>query len=174
MMESVTIPFNECKTLLIKNVSLDPHFKSFFLWTLSQNIPVVVVSSGMEPIIRALLDHLIGPEAQNIQIVANTVKTKEGKTWNDEDGWEIVFHDDSDFGHDKSLELRPYAALPADKRPTMFYAGDGVSDLSAAEETDLLFAKKGMDLVSYCVSKDIPFTTFEDWSSIHAKVKQIV
>ena len=25
----------------------------------------------------------------------------------------------------------------------MFYAGDGVSDLSAAAETDLLFAKKG-------------------------------
>ena len=25
----------------------------------------------------------------------------------------------------------------------MFYAGDGVSDLSAAQETDLLFAKKG-------------------------------
>lgn len=49
----------------------------------------------------------------------------------------------SHFGHDKSLTLRPYAQLPADKRPTMFYAGDGVSDMSAARETDLLFAKKG-------------------------------
>lgn len=49
----------------------------------------------------------------------------------------------SGFGHDKSLTLRPYAQLPADKRPTLFYAGDGVSDLSAARETDLLFAKKG-------------------------------
>jgi 2-hydroxy-3-keto-5-methylthiopentenyl-1-phosphate phosphatase len=49
----------------------------------------------------------------------------------------------SDFGHDKSLAIRPYANLPADKRPTLMYAGDGVSDLSAARETDLLFAKKG-------------------------------
>lgn len=49
----------------------------------------------------------------------------------------------SHFGHDKSLEIKPYAALPADKRPTLLYAGDGVSDLSAAAETDLLFAKKG-------------------------------
>ncbi len=48
----------------------------------------------------------------------------------------------SHFGHDKSLEIRPYAKLPAEQRPTMFYAGDGVSDLSAAKETDLLFAKK--------------------------------
>jgi len=50
------------------------------------------------------------------------------------------------FGHDKSLTIRPYAEYfkqhPAE-RPTMFYAGDGVSDLSAARETDLLFAKKG-------------------------------
>jgi 2-hydroxy-3-keto-5-methylthiopentenyl-1-phosphate phosphatase len=31
----------------------------------------------------------------------------------------------------------------------MFYAGDGVSDLSAAKETDLLFAKAGKgDLIS--------------------------
>jgi hypothetical protein len=53
------------------------------------------------------------------------------------------FHYSSHFGHDKSLEIKPYAALPADKRPTLLYAGDGVSDLSAAAETDLLFAKKG-------------------------------
>jgi 2-hydroxy-3-keto-5-methylthiopentenyl-1-phosphate phosphatase len=49
----------------------------------------------------------------------------------------------SGFGHDKSLTIRPYANLPSDQRPTLFYAGDGVSDLSAARETDLLFAKKG-------------------------------
>ncbi|KAK6440668.1 Pdp3-interacting factor 1, partial [Oleoguttula sp. CCFEE 5521] len=78
------------------------------------------------------------------------------------------------FGHDKSLEIRPYARLPADKRPTMFYAGDGVSDLSAARETDLLFAKKGHDLVSYCARENVPFTIFEDWSSILATVKKIV
>jgi len=33
--------------------------------------------------------------------------------------------------------------MPDSERPTLFYAGDGVSDLSAARETDLLFAKKG-------------------------------
>ena len=49
----------------------------------------------------------------------------------------------SGFGHDKSREIRPYANLPADQRPILLYAGDGVSDLSAAKETDLLFAKAG-------------------------------
>jgi 2-hydroxy-3-keto-5-methylthiopentenyl-1-phosphate phosphatase len=49
----------------------------------------------------------------------------------------------SGHGHDKSREIRPYANLPPEQRPVLFYAGDGVSDLSAAKETDLLFAKAG-------------------------------
>lgn len=80
----------------------------------------------------------------------------------------------SDFGHDKSLTLRPYAQLPEAERPVMFYAGDGVSDLSAARESDLLFAKEGMDLVTFCARENVPFTTFKDWSSINAKVQEIV
>jgi 2-hydroxy-3-keto-5-methylthiopentenyl-1-phosphate phosphatase len=54
----------------------------------------------------------------------------------------------SGFGHDKSLEIRPYAGLPAEERPVLFYAGDGVSDLSAAKETDLLFAKAGRGMLT--------------------------
>ena len=55
----------------------------------------------------------------------------------------------------------------------MLYAGDGVSDLSAAKETDLLFAKKGRDLVTYCEREGIPFTVFEDWSTIMQTTQDI-
>ena len=65
-------------------------------------------------------------------------------------------------------------SLPEDERPTMFYAGDGVSDLSAARETDLLFAKKGHDLINYCARENVPFTVFADWTNILAKCKEIV
>jgi 2-hydroxy-3-keto-5-methylthiopentenyl-1-phosphate phosphatase len=37
----------------------------------------------------------------------------------------------------------------------MFYAGDGVSDLSAAKETDLLFAKKGHGKASLNPPKEL-------------------
>lgn len=97
----------------------------------------------------------------------------------------------SHFGHDKSLEIKPYAAVPFDERPTLLYAGDGVSDLSAASETDLLFAKagKGMslkfsslkiatltcpDLITYCEREGMPYTVFEDWSSILGTTKDIL
>lgn len=66
-----------------------------------------------------------------------------------------------DFGHDKSRAIKPYAALPADGRPILVYCGDGVSDISAARETDLLFAKKGRDLVVHCLNEDVPFYPFD-------------
>lgn len=94
-------------------------------------------------------------------------------------GWTIRYHDESGFGHDKSLTIRPYAeaiakmAEAGEQGPTLLYAGDGVSDLSAARETDLLFAKKGHDLVTYCEREGVPFTLFEDWSDILAKTREI-
>lgn len=147
MIDSILTPFPQCIDLLRANIKLDPHFASFYAWSRKAHVPVIVLSSGMTPIIRALLVHLIGPEANDIEIVCNDVVDVPPKTKELEGGWNIKFHDDSGFGHDKSLTIRPYAEYfkehPEEERPTMFYAGDGVSDLSAARETDLLFAKKG-------------------------------
>lgn len=72
----------------------------------------------------------------------------------------------TDFGHDKSRAIKPYAALPADHRPILVYCGDGVSDISAARETDLLFAKKGRDLVTHCLQENVPFYPFDVRASI--------
>ncbi|KAI4259081.1 MAG: hypothetical protein L6R42_004756 [Xanthoria sp. 1 TBL-2021] len=178
MMESVKTPFPDCIRLLRENIKLDPYFKDFYQWSRTNKVPVIVLSSGMTPIIRSLLVHLVGPEANDIEIVSNDVEDKPGKTKDQEDCWQLKFHDDSGFGHDKSLTIRPYAehfaARPNEPRPTMLYAGDGVSDLSAARETDLLFAKKGHDLITYCEREGIPFTVFEDWQSILATTKDIL
>ncbi|GAB7362653.1 hypothetical protein MBLNU230_g2962t1 [Neophaeotheca triangularis] len=167
-------PFPECVEYLKQNIKLDPGFNEYFQWALANNIPTVVVSSGMTPVIRALLSKLVGPDAEKIQVVCNHPEPANGKSIDEVGGWKLKYHDDSHFGHDKSLTLRPYAQLPADKRPTMFYAGDGVSDMSAARETDLLFAKKGHDLITYCARDNVPFNVFEDWTQIHATVKEIV
>ncbi|KAK9770209.1 putative HAD-like domain-containing protein [Seiridium cardinale] len=173
MLDSVKTPFDECVRVLLKNIQLDPKFKEFHSWCRANNVPVVVLSGGMQPIIRALLAHLVGEEeVKDMQIVSNDVAPRPGKNINEEGGWTIVYHDASGFGHDKSLEIRPYAALP--ERPIMFYAGDGVSDLSAAKETDLLFAKEGRDLVNYCKRQKVPYTEFHDFGDIHNVVKRVV
>jgi len=198
MMDSVKNPFPECIKLLCENIKLDPYFKEFYMWSRDNGVPVIVLSSGMTEIIRGLLVHLVGPEANDIEIVSNECIDRPPKTKDQEGGWQIQFHDDSGFGHDKSLTIRPYAKHFADRpiepRPTLFYAGDGVSDLSAARETDLLFAKKDhgkdqnltlqlsssrpdscfLDLVTYCEREGVPFTVFEDWQSILATTKAIL
>ncbi|KAL1861684.1 hypothetical protein VTK73DRAFT_6969 [Phialemonium thermophilum] len=174
MMDSIKTPFHECISVLTKNIRLDPGFPAFYAWARANNVPVVILSGGMRPIIRALLAQWLGEEeVKHIQIVSNDVAPRPGKSIDEEGGWQIQFHDDSSFGHDKSLEIRPYAQLPDDQRPILLYAGDGVSDLSAAKETDLLFAKAGRDLVTYCENEKVPFTTFNDFNDILAVVQDI-
>lgn len=95
MLTSIDAPFDVCVQTLIDNIKLDPHFKEFFDWAREVNMPVVVLSGGMEPIIKALLYHLLGPEADVIQIVSNDVGPKDGKSINEERGWKIIFHDDT-------------------------------------------------------------------------------
>ncbi|CED85183.1 -diketo-5-methylthio-1-phosphopentane phosphatase [Phaffia rhodozyma] len=154
MLESVKIPFPECAQILRENVRLDPGFKNFYAYCKENKIPVIIVSSGMTPLIRAVLSNLIGEEeASKIEIIANDVKFTDEKQQGDT--WEIVFrHPESEFGHDKSKAILPYANLP--NPPTTFFMGDGVSDLSAASHADMLFVKdKGAenDLRAYCMSK---------------------
>jgi 2,3-diketo-5-methylthio-1-phosphopentane phosphatase len=94
MMDSVKRPYDLCIKYLVENIKLDPGFKEFYDYARANNIPVVVLSSGMEPIIRALLQHLVGKEAEEIQIVSNDVAPRGGKSINEEGGWKIIFHDE--------------------------------------------------------------------------------
>jgi 2,3-diketo-5-methylthio-1-phosphopentane phosphatase len=181
MVDSWTTSLPETIEILKANIKLDPHFPAFMAWANANAVPVVVLSSGMVPIIRALLDQMLDDKelVSSIEIVANEAQPKPPiNDLNKPGGWTVNYHDDSGFGHDKSLTIRPYAEAIAKSakgqpRPTLLYAGDGVSDLSAARETDLLFAKKGHDLITYCEREEIPFTVFEDWSSILEMTKEI-
>ena len=50
------------------------------------------------------------------------------------------------------------ASLP---KPIVIFCGDGVSDISAAREADILFAKRGLDLEHWCKLENIPYTAFD-------------
>ena len=94
MMDSIKTPYDQCIKTLVENVNLDPYFLQFYNWARQNNVPVIVLSGGMTPIIRAMLVHLVGPEAEDIQIVSNDVAPREGLNINEEGGWRITFHDD--------------------------------------------------------------------------------
>jgi 2-hydroxy-3-keto-5-methylthiopentenyl-1-phosphate phosphatase len=49
--------------------------------------------------------------------------------------------------------------------------GDGFSDRLAAPEADLVFAKRGMALATYCLKRDIPFVPFQRFSEVQADLE---
>jgi 2-hydroxy-3-keto-5-methylthiopentenyl-1-phosphate phosphatase len=96
------LPFSEGDPADIK---LDPGFKEFFGYCKSQGIPVIIVSrygegifvldrqllirrvaprygSGMEPLIRAILSNLVGDDANDIEIISNSVDVHKDGSWN--------------------------------------------------------------------------------------------
>ncbi|KAG8855325.1 hypothetical protein FRB96_007123 [Tulasnella sp. 330] len=173
MLESINTPFPECVEILKKNMTIDPGFKAFYAWCKENNVPFVIISSGMEPLIRAVLNNLIGEtDAKEIDVISNTVKIEENGKWN------IQYrHPESGYGHDKSQAIIPYRALP--QKPTLFFFGDGVSDMSAVIHADLLFVKNDKpegqnDLAAYCIKEKIKHILFKDFTQALPIVSAVV
>ncbi|KAJ6548201.1 HAD-like domain-containing protein [Mycena vulgaris] len=175
MLESITAnghSFDECKEELKKNIKLDEGFKAFHTWCSANDIPVVIVSSGMAPSIRAVLSNLVGEEvAGSIDIIANEVEIEEGGKWH------IKFrHPSSGYGHDKSRAILPYKDL--ESPPLLFFFGDGVSDMSAARHADVLFVKQKddgeNDLAAYCTREGIKHIIFRDFAQALTVVQAVV
>ncbi|BGO93971.1 hypothetical protein NBRC10512_005222 [Rhodotorula toruloides] len=164
--------FEDVKQYLVKHISLDPGFKSCFQWCEGHDVPVIIVSSGMKPIIEAVLTNLVGEkDAANIDIISNDVEVAA------DGAWKIKYrHPESGFGHDKSKATAPYRDLP--HRPTILFCGDGVSDLSAAKAADLLFVKvvpgHTNDLAVHCDREKIPYVAIEHFEQVKEVVARLV
>lgn len=177
----VSIAYNghtmdECMATLVADIKLDSGFTETLKWCVSNDVDVVVVSSGMEIIIEALLKQLVGDElSKYITVYANSHTTSDIKDLVENDGgWRIKWRDESSFGHDKNESIKHYveAVFPeGTKRGPLFYSGDGVSDISASRSCDFLYAKRDMDLVDICIKDGIPFTEFDSFQDILRDMK---
>lgn len=66
-------------------------------------------------------------------------------------------------------------AREKEKEDTIFiFCGDGISDISAARHADILFARKGRDLETYCKRENIPFISFDTFAEIEQVVRDLV
>ena len=117
----------------------------------------------MEPIIRAVISSVLPEEADSIPIIANSVGFADPSDPNSE-WWPVYRHPESPHGHDKSRAILPYRDLAGDR--TLFFCGDGISDLSAARHADVLFTKEmadgDSDLMVYCKKEGIPHVPLGD------------
>ncbi|GMM45333.1 putative phosphoric monoester hydrolase [Pichia kluyveri] len=161
----------DCINYLKNHIKLDPGFKPTVEYCYQNNIPVIIVSSGMSLVIKELLQLLLPDDnlRNYIQIIANDVKI------NDNDGtWEIKYRDDTSFGHDKNQSIINIINNWNDSRRPLIYSGDGVSDISAARSCDILLAKKGCDLISICQRDNVKYREFKDFNEILEIIKSTI
>lgn len=110
----------------------------------------------------------------SIQIVANDADIK-----SDGSEWKPIWRHDTELGHDKALSVQEGRAEAAKycidgQIPLIVFIGDGVSDLPAAREADVLFARKGLRLEEYCQENDISYIPFETFADIKREILSIM
>ncbi|KAK9708185.1 hypothetical protein K7432_009795 [Basidiobolus ranarum] len=155
----IDVSWEEALEILQATTHADPHFKEFAEYCDAENLPLTVVSCGIGSWIKDFLKTFVGIElASKIKVEANEVKIVDKK-------WIPINHDDSDYGHDKSLTMRQVKAT-LENDPILIFLGDGLSDISAAREADILFAKKGCDLESWCIKENVNQTGLDVNSTI--------
>ncbi|ETN39004.1 uncharacterized protein HMPREF1541_07046 [Cyphellophora europaea CBS 101466] len=172
---SLDVPFESVFDVMKSALEIDPDFRTFHEFCVNNDIPFNVISAGLKPVLRRVLDHFIGADmSAHIDIVANDAKVD--STTNK---WEAVWlHADTDLGHDKAQSLQDYkttAAMESDNGtvPLIVFIGDGVSDLPAARESDVLFARRGLKLEEYCVDNNISYIPFDTFADIQREVIQL-
>ncbi|KKK26894.1 2,3-diketo-5-methylthio-1-phosphopentane phosphatase [Aspergillus rambellii] len=175
MWGSLHTPFENGFEVLEKALEIDPGFQEFHQFCIKNNITFNVISAGLKPVLSRVLENFLGEEeASHIQIVANDAEIKP-----DGSEWKPIWRHDNELGHDKALSVQEGRALalkgcPDGQVPLIIFIGDGVSDLPAAREADVLFARKGLRLEEYCKENNIPYIGFESFADIQKEVEKIM
>ncbi|KAI0549866.1 2,3-diketo-5-methylthio-1-phosphopentane phosphatase [Xylaria curta] len=174
MWGSLHVPFNDGFKVMEKTLEIDPDFRSFHEYCINNKIPFNVISAGLKPILRRVLDTFLGEEqSAQINIVANDAKIAE-----DGSEWKPIWRHDNELGHDKALsvqEARSQAEMTCEDGtiPLIVFIGDGVSDLPAAREADVLFARRGLRLEEYCIENNITHVPFDTFADIQKEIQRI-
>lgn len=61
-----------------------------------------------------------------------------------------------------------------EKSNPVVYVGDGLSDRCGAQEADIVFAKRGRDLLRYCQQNQIKHYEFGDFKDVLNKIKVVI
>ncbi len=147
-LQSIRVGWSEALAALDRDVAVDPTFDPFVAWCRSRACPLVILSSGMEPVVRHFL-----PDPHLTVIAHGVLATP--------DGW--IYQPVPE--HDK---VRVLESVPATE--PIVYIGDGASDVSVIPRVHRLFAKQGRYLERYCRERGLPCTAFRDFEEIRREL----
>jgi 2,3-diketo-5-methylthio-1-phosphopentane phosphatase len=144
--------FDEVAALLAREVAIDPTFRPFVERCRAHDIPVTIVSSGIEPIVRGRMAEI---GLDDLPIIANGIDANPS-------GWRILYRDAAGNGTDKVAVV--HAAQVEGRR--VAFVGDGRSDYAAALAADRCFAKRDKNLAHYLNERGAPYEAFTSFAEI--------
>jgi len=147
---TVRVTWEEARSALEANISIDPTFPSFVEWCRDQGYPLTVLSSGMKPVVDLFIGEL------GITRFAHSVEASP-------EGWSYRREEEND----KEVILSA-----ANQNDRLVYIGDGTSDVSAIPYAEILFAKSY--LADYCSQKGIQFYPYESFDHIRGTLSELV
>jgi 2-hydroxy-3-keto-5-methylthiopentenyl-1-phosphate phosphatase len=62
MWSSLNVPFEDGFKVMEKELEIDPDFQNFHKFCMENNIPFHVISAGLKPVLRKVLDKFLGEE----------------------------------------------------------------------------------------------------------------
>jgi 2-hydroxy-3-keto-5-methylthiopentenyl-1-phosphate phosphatase len=113
-------------------------------------------------------------QSKHIDIIANDATiSKDGKHWTP------IWRHNTPLGHDKAASIQEYRTIASSESedgsvPLVVFVGDGVSDLAAAREADVLFARRGLRLEEYCIENKITHIAFDTFKDIQKEIAKIM
>jgi 2-hydroxy-3-keto-5-methylthiopentenyl-1-phosphate phosphatase len=151
--EPVRAPLGEVIEWVHGNASIRPGFRELVELARERGWRLVVVSSGFRQLIEPMLERA---GIEGLELVSNEVDP-------DPEGWRITFFDES------RCEICGEACKRTTVRSVVdggevVYVGDGYSDRCAAEDADLVFARRG--LATYLTERGVPFEPFDDFFQV--------
>ena len=141
------------------HANLRPFFRELWGFCQSNDIPMAVVSQGLDFYIEAVLEREI---EGRVPIYAVNTTFEDGK---------IAYHYNHTApgkeinGNSKGFVVQSFQ----DNGSYVFFAGDGHSDLEAARVADVTFAHRG--LATFCDNEKIPYEPFSDFKGMLVAVR---
>jgi 2,3-diketo-5-methylthio-1-phosphopentane phosphatase len=175
MWGSLKVPFDEGLEVMKNELKMDPGFLAFHSFCLRRTIPFTIISAGLKPVLQGILEEFLGPEqAKHVDIISNDAVISDNGN-----EWKVVWKDNTALGHDKAASIqeakeRACQESHYDQPPLVIFIGDGISDLAAARECDVLFARRGLRLEQHCIEHGIKYVAYDSFVDIHCKVERIL
>ncbi|MGI8606759.1 MAG: MtnX-like HAD-IB family phosphatase [Gaiellaceae bacterium] len=151
--EPVRAPLGEVVEWVHANASIRPGFRELVELARERGWRLVVVSSGFRQLIEPVLERA---GIEGLELVSNEVDP-------DPEGWRITFFDESTC-ESCGEPCKRTTVRSVVRGGEIVYVGDGYSDRCAAEDADLVFARRG--LAAYLTERGVPFEPFDDFFQI--------